>query len=211
MGRRLLFVIILGFVAFGCSRKAVVHKYYMLETPHIEETEANNSRPLVDAVCEIMPVRIHPAFSGTRIAVRTNSHELAYYARHEWAASPDEALLKLAESGLQHRNLFSHVSGRIAKAIPRYRIQIQIKHLEVIQDEEEEKLSAHIEVEFALIEAVTNRSLVSHSADERTPLKENHLNLFAAEISRIFYGELQSFADKMQSYLRSKINQNSGR
>lgn len=212
MGRRLLLAVILSFAILGCSRKAVVHKYYVLETTHAREgVGAPNSTPLVNAVCEIMPVRINPAFSGTRIAVRTDSHQLAYYARHEWASSPDEALVQLAETGLQGRHLFSRVSGRVVKAIPQYRIQIQVHHLEVIQNKQEETMSAHLGVEFALIEAITNRALVSHAADERVPLKENRLNPFAAAISQLFYGELQSFADQIEVYFQTEADKDSSR
>lgn len=211
MGRRFLFAILCGCTILGCSRKTMVHKYYLLETTDIAAKQAASGTPLVSAVCEIMPVKIHPAFSGTRIAVRMDSHQLAYYTRHEWAANPDEALLQLAEAGLQSRNLFRHVSGRVAKAIPEFRIQIQVRHLEAIQNQKQETLSAHLEVELTLIEAVTNRTLVSHTADQRTPLEENRLNLFAAAVSQLFDDELQSFADKMASHFQSVAEQDSSR
>lgn len=206
MGRIFLLIISFILIVPGCSRKAVVSKYYLLETSEIG-TDVTRSQPLVDAVCEIMPMKIHPAFAGTRIAVRMDSHELLYYTRHQWAVNPDESLLQLTERGLQNRNLFSRLSTRVVQQIPEYRIQIEIHRLEAIQDEEE--LSAHLVATFSLIENPNNRTLVSHICDKSIPLEQSSLNLFAAAISDQYYTELQRFADKIESYLETADVQDS--
>lgn len=185
----------------GCGRKAVMQRFYVLET---EESAAPTHEPLTDAACEILPLKIQPAFASLRIAARTRSHEVNYYVHHKWAVKPDQMLSDMAERFLQKQRIFGTISSRVLEVIPAYELQIEVKQLEAILDEAED-LSAHMNLEMLLIENPSKNTVVRHAADRQVPLEENDLNLFARTISELFHSELETFADKVKAFLEQRL------
>jgi ABC-type uncharacterized transport system auxiliary subunit len=198
-----IFFIFLAVLIFGsgCSRRAVFNKYYLIEIPLNPDLAAQKSSPLTNTACEILPVTISPAFGTERIAVRLHTHELTYYAHHQWAVKPEEALFQVIENHLQNTRLFSSVSGRYWKLIPDYQLLTRIYQLEVVQDDE--KLSAHLRIDFSLIENASREVAVFHFSDKYQVLDENSMNLFAATISDLFYQEVRLFSEKTKDYFQS--------
>lgn len=188
--------------ASGClSRKTVLQKYYLIEVAVTTDSTLTKSQPRTAASCGIAPVEIHPAFAGTRIAVRTHTHELNYYAHHKWAMRPEETLTRLIQDYLQSHGIFAIVSSRTWQHVPDYLLQTQVKQLEVVQ--QDNKLSAHLNIEFQLVAHSSREVAVFHTSNRRIPLQENDLNLFASAISESFYKELQLFSEKITTYLHS--------
>ncbi|NIR47205.1 hypothetical protein GWO43_01800 [candidate division KSB1 bacterium] len=201
MPRLILIAILLASSVWGCfSRKAVQLRYYLIESPAAAEATLSREIPLTDASCEIRIVSVHPAFADNRIAVRMNTHELNYYAHHKWAVTPEETLTQLTEEYLQRRRIFATASSRVWKFAPEYQLQTRVNQLEVVQ--QDEKLSAHLNVEFTLIRNASKLAVAFHSADRKVPLAENDLNTFASTISDLFYKELQVLSEKITSYLQ---------
>jgi ABC-type uncharacterized transport system auxiliary subunit len=183
----------------GClGRKTVLQNYYLIEQQKQNGASDSVSTPVADAACLISPVRVRSAFSGQRIAVRTGTHELNYYGHHQWAVRPEEALSDLMLDYFRRRPVFSKIFVSIGKSLPRYRLETEIKHLEVIQ--QKSNLLAHINVSFRLRDAVSRNVIQEHTADRRLPLSEKDLNLFAAYVSEVFCRQLEQFSDKLTVY-----------
>ncbi len=190
-------------VLTGClGRKAVRQEYYLLELPVYADSTQVQQDPISATSCEIAPVEIHPAFAGTRIALRTRTHELRYYAHHKWATQPGQTLTQLIETFFQRKRIFAFASSRVWQTTPEYMLQTEIRQLEVI--EHGDVLSAHLNLRFDFIENLSRRIVVTHTANKELLLGERDLNLFAAEISRVYHDQLKMLAQKITAYLQKR-------
>lgn len=201
MRAKLIFAAIILCLACGCTRTAVVQKYYLLEIPAALENDQPPAEPRFDRSCEIMAIELAPPFASNRIALRVRSHELTYYAYHKWAVRPDEILTPMVEQYLQNQGIFATVSRRLWELNPHYRLQTRINRLEVIQDEKD--LAARLDLEFIFIDNASKRVLTYHAASKTKALEQKNLNLFAAAISELFHEEMQILAQKMIDALES--------
>ena len=52
---------------------------------------------------------------------------------------------------------------------------------------------AHLNLEFRIIDNSDEHIILRHQADTTNALKQKDLNLFASEVSNIFYDELKEF------------------
>lgn len=188
-------------LACGCTRTAVVQKYYLLEIPAALENDLPPPEPRFDHSCEIMAIELAPPFASNRIALRMRSHELTYYAYHKWAVRPDEILTPMVEQYLQNQGIFATASRRLWELNPHYRLQTRINRLEVIQDEK--SLAARLDLEFSFIDNASKRVLAYHAAGKTKTLPQKNLNQFAAAISDLFHDELKTVAQKIAAALES--------
>jgi ABC-type uncharacterized transport system auxiliary subunit len=205
MKRFFFLFLALLFALYGCSRKAVIRKYYLIEIPKIPNSNVMESTPLTEASCEVLPLTISPAFATDRITARLETHELTYYVFHQWAVKPQDALFQLIESHLQDTQIFTSVSGRFWKLIPDYQLQTRVYQLEAIQDED--KLTAHLNIDFALIDNILKQVAVFHYADKYQILERNNMNLFAEAVSELFYAEMQLFSGKIKAFIQNEKKQ----
>jgi hypothetical protein len=97
----------------------------------------------------------------------------------------------LIKNYLEGTGIFQSVSTRYSRAIPDYRFSTYIHHIEVI--ESNDAFSAHIKIEFKIIENSTNQVLLKHEADRTETLSIKDLNLFARTLSNILLSELKAF------------------
>lgn len=183
----------------GCGRHAVLRKYYIIELPDPAGLSTRTT-PVSDAACEILPVSVADAFASDRIAMRRDSYELTYYAYHQWAVPPGEATMQLIEQHLQDSRLFSSVSGRFWELLPDYRLQTRIHQLEVVRDDAG-RLSAHLHVDYSLIERQTNTVVVFHDRDSIVPLPDRNMNAFAEAISGLLQQSLVDLSGKLEAHL----------
>ena len=182
----------------SCSKKVVTRNYYILEFP-VQNEEIQRSKPLVNESCEIFAVNIPPAFSQSRIAVRTRSHEISYYQNHLWAVAPGDLIVQLIETYMQEENIFTKASQSIWKEVPIYRIYPYVQQIEA-QDIDDE-LYAHLKMKIDLFNSSDNSIVVSHQFERKEMLEERDINLLAESLSKILQEELQQFSDKIKTEL----------
>jgi ABC-type uncharacterized transport system auxiliary subunit len=183
------------------SQKVVATKYYLIEIPMDSIVAAHeNTAPIIEKKCEIIPVDINPAYSTTQIANRSSSRAITYYSNHHWAMRPAISFSRLILDYFSHALVFQDVSDRFWRVQPDFHLETTIYHLEVVQ--EDNILSAHLSLEFRLSEAESSRELIHHSADRYTTLENRDLNLFAKAIGEIFYQELEQLLEQINLKLK---------
>jgi ABC-type uncharacterized transport system auxiliary subunit len=177
----------------GCmSQQAVIQKHYTIENPGYQDNVTPDSIQVIPVSCEIEQVEISPVYDRNQIVNRSDSHEISYYKYHQWAVKPSLAVMELIKNYLEKANLFKSVSTRYNRDIPNYRFTTAIHQLEVV--EIQDQFSAHVTLEFCILNNANNRVLLQHEADRIVPLSEKNLNLFARAVSEILYTELEKFA-----------------
>ena len=192
----------------ACSKKVITRRYYVLDSPSTADS-LMNIKPLTNAICEILPVSVPPAYAQHRIAVRKRSHEINYYHNHQWAESPDQNIARLIQKSLESAQIFARVSDRIWTVAPRYQLNTFINHIEAIEGED--SLFAHISVELEIRDRTTNKVIVMHSFDRQLGYEDWDLNLLSQGMSIILQEEIGSFADKIRVHLVAQPEQtNSG-
>jgi len=197
MIRIIILLAISIYISSGCGgQKAITTKYYVIEV-FDEADETDNSKPEahIDKYCEIQPVDVYPAYASTQIANRSNLREITYYAHHQWAIRPSESFTRILLDFFTQKPIFKSASDRFWRVEPTYKIETKVYHLEVIQ--EKNAFSAHLELEFSLLNASNGTKLLHHRADEKMELEEKDINLLASAIGDIFYRELIKFSIKI--------------
>lgn len=188
-----ILIIITFFLLFsGCiSRKAIVSKYYTIEIPSEQLLVPIDSNSIINGSCKIDQVTINPVYDKNQIVNRASSHEISYYAYHQWAIRPSESVINLIQEHLESCGIFAKVSARYSNSIPDYRFGTSVNRLEVI--EIKNSFSAHLNLEFRIIDNSNDQVILSHKADRTSVLKQKDLNLFAREVSSIINEELKVF------------------
>lgn len=202
----LIFVLVLGLgVIFSCTRKMVVHRYYVLQIPAATDSLNGNKIVVSHKRCELLPVIVAPAYAGRRIALRRQSHELTYFAYHQWAVPLDQEMEYILNQWLTSSHLFGNKFVR-ASAPADFQLQATVWEIEMISLKG--KLHAHLHMNLDLLQTSTNQVVVSHRFDVIRQLPSQKANAFARTISAILSEELQKFGRKVRVYLkRSQIPQ----
>jgi ABC-type uncharacterized transport system auxiliary subunit len=202
--KKIFWITLLILTMAGCrSSKPVVPRFYVIEFPVQKETFLPDTLTHRFGSVEILPVNVYPAFATHRIAIREGSHELRYFSNHEWAVRPGEALTLFITEFYKKNIIFDQVSTRFWNIDPEYRFETTVYQLEVVQDRG--RYYARIHLNYILRETSTSRILTEHTADLRLELPKRNLNLFADEISLIFYDELKVFTEKILPALTINI------
>lgn len=173
------------------SEQSVTKKYYVI---YMENDQADLDTIGFETIlgsCEIEQVEINSVYESNQIVNRSDSHEISYYKYHQWAVRPAVTIVELIKNYLDINDIFQSISTRYSRAIPEYRFATYIHHLEVI--ESNDAFSAHINIEFKIIDNTTNQVLIKHDADRTEALSAKDLNLFARTISNILLSELKAF------------------
>ena len=177
----------------GCgSKNKIVTKYYVIDTPDRIEYSINRRRPVLEGYCEITPVKVYPAYNSQKIVSKSNSHEIVYYRYHQWAQRPDEAFFLMLEDYFSKASVFNGVTSRYWRIDPAYKLMASIRRLEIIQ--QNKLISAHLSLDFKLVNNETKELLITHQANRFKQLKKNDLNLFTKAIGELFYDELNIFS-----------------
>ena len=85
----LILTLLLSLFWISCSKKSTIRRYYIIELAsagHIARPDTS----LFDLKVDVRDFRVARAFDQTRIALRTDSHELNYYFYHHWAVKPSQ-------------------------------------------------------------------------------------------------------------------------
>ncbi len=199
--KTILFVFLIAVVMIGCGKRAIIRQYYVIDFPVLSDSTQLAQPPLSDKICEVLPVRVSPAYAEKQIALRTDSHELKYYVYHFWAVKPENAFANLIENYLQSKRLFTLISSQLWKTHPDYEISTRIYHLEAVKVNKH--LNAHLHLDIELTDTRNHQTVVVHSFDKYAPLPKRKVNLFAAVISQMLHRELDVFSQKIRAYLLS--------
>jgi len=188
----LLFFIVSIFLLNGCiSEKKIERRYYTIEIPVDQLTTVQDSISQIDGNFEIEQVVVNKVYEKNQIVNRGNSNEISYYIFNQWAINPSDAITQAVRRYLEVAGIFQNLSDRYDRSVPDYRVWTYISSLELI--EMNKSFSAHLGLEFRLIDNSDDKIIISHTADRTKPLDQKDLNLFAREISSILQQELNIF------------------
>lgn len=194
---RTLTIIFFVIVVSGCAKRKIENKYYLIE-PLTVDSVAETNVPELEYACQIAPVEIYPAFATSRIAHRSESHQITYYTHHQWAVLPDVLLTRIIEHDLQRQNLFRQLDARL-RTEPNFILESEVLQLETITTRND--LAAHLNINFRLLDAIDQRVLLQYSIDRFENLQKNDLNLFAEAINNIMHQELIVLAERIKKEL----------
>jgi ABC-type uncharacterized transport system auxiliary subunit len=202
-----ILIIIMGFCLFHCGKRAMLRKYYVLETQKINQRITGVPIQPLAGNADVRDFRVTKAFEQTRIAVRTESHELNYYYYHHWAARPSSVIPDMICPLVDRAGLFHHCVRGFTNN-PEFLIIGQVETIERIQ--KKNSVSAHISAILELIEEKTSIPLVRHDFDLTVELKDDKsMNAFASAISHLLEQETNTFIIRMINYFQ-KRNQSIG-
>ena len=177
----------------GCiSEKKIERRYYAIEIPADQITTNTDSISRIKGICEIGQVVVSEVYDKNQIVNRTGSNEISYYIYNQWAIRPSDAITQVIKEYIEAAGIFQNVSDRYSRSIPDYRFWASINRLELV--EKNKSSSAHLNLEFRLVDNLTDKIIISHKADRVNPLKQNDLNMFTLEVSTIIREELNIFA-----------------
>lgn len=206
-----LFILLFTVMFFSsCGKKIISKKFYVIEFP-AKSDMVEITTPLTKSVCEILPIKMSPAFAQRRIAIRKKSNQINYFSYHMWAENPGEVIAILIEKEIQKAHTFSQASSTIWNVVPQYQLSIQIFQLEAVEAEFEDDniLNAHVHGRFELYDRENNRVAVVHDFNKFRFLEKRDVNLLADQVSQILYEETQELVKKSNQYVialnRSRI------
>ncbi len=194
------FLIITLFGIQSCGERTLIRHYYILEVSEDSLAFLQDSINS-NGICEILRVKIPPAYNQQRIAVRRRSHEISYYQYHYWAMNPADNLTTLLEKEIRRSHIFTFTSSGNLNMVPDYQISSQVYKLEVEDINDQFEVSLEMRMEF--IEYSSDNIVLIHRFERNKSLEERDLNLFASELSQIFQEETSQFILKIASYLNS--------
>jgi len=194
-----LIFLVLALSLFACSKRAMIRKFYLLETPGTVTpiTVAHQVPFLVD----VRDFKVSKAFDQTRIAIRTKSHELNYYYYHHWAVKPSSAIADMIFQLIDNSGLFQRCA-RGYTFNPDYIITGRINTIERLYIKETE--SAHLSGVFELVDVKNDSLAIRNEFDKEVLLEDKSMNGFAVAISNIITDQTENFIKKMETYFSER-------
>ncbi|NQT23782.1 membrane integrity-associated transporter subunit PqiC [candidate division KSB1 bacterium] len=192
--KKSIFIVLLLFCAVfiaGCGKKALIRKYYVLETVNVENRKGPVYTDRIPIRVEIRDFQVAKAFDQTRIASRTASNEIDYYFYHHWAVRPTVALADMVYEVMESADLFLKVS-REYSVTTEYMITCVIHRLERMDGFPHPK--AHLAGRLELIDINMDLPVIQYEFDQQVELKNDRsMNKFAAVLSEILHQETEAF------------------
>jgi ABC-type uncharacterized transport system auxiliary subunit len=174
------------------SEKKIVRRYYTIEIPPGLLPAKTDSVSAINVICKIDQVEVNRVYEQNQIVNRAGSNEVSYYIYNQWAIRPSDAIKEMILEYLEITGIFKSISARYSRTIPDYIFWTSINRLELIENKKSS--SAHLNLEFRLIDNSNDQVVLSHKAARTITLKQKDLNLFALEISTIICEELKIFS-----------------
>lgn len=198
----LLLAVLAGVILSGCSRSAIVRKFYVLEAqPGPMDPRLLREQPLAIKL-DVRDFVIAKAYDQTRIALRTRSNELSYYYYHLWAVQPAAAVADMVYEVVAGLELFQRCTRGYSIG-PDYYLTGQIMALERSQIGKKE--SAHLSGAYFLFDAHTELPVLQHPFDKSVELKtDKSMNGFAEIASQMLYEEFQLFLQQIVEYYQNE-------
>jgi ABC-type uncharacterized transport system auxiliary subunit len=196
MKRLSILLLVFGLIMMQCGKRAMIRKYYLIEIPAEPMTVQADSLGF-PAHVDVRDFQISKAIDQTRIALRSDSHELNYYFYHHWAVRPSAGIPDMIYNVISKKHCFSRLV-RGFSSHPDYLITGYIYHLE---RDETDRVKAHVAADFKLIDTQSGFTQVIHSFDRMETYKHpDNMNAFAATVSEVLYQEIIIFTEQLVSY-----------
>ena len=201
MKKTLFYLVFLPAMLAGCrSSKPQTPVFYLLEYP--TATEMAVQHPLIHTTIELEEVNVVPAYASNQIALREKSHSIRYFTQHNWAIRPDQSIERYILTFYDKNKVFQNIETRFWRIDVDYKLRTTIHVLEIVQDKNQ--FTAHLDVEFQLLNFDTGEVVISHRQEAKQPLAKRDINLFASTISTMLFNELEVFTVKAVAKLTSE-------
>lgn len=199
--KKLLFLSLLVIAAAwmtGCGKRALIRKYYVLETASSENRIGPLYSSSIPIQVEIRDFQVAKAFDQTRIALRSASNEIDYYFYHHWAVRPTVALADMVCEIMERSGLFLKIS-REYSVTSEYTITGTIYRLERLDGSPNP--SAHLAGRMELVDVYQNLPIIQHEFDQQVELRNDQsMNKFASVLSEILNHETEAFIRLIASH-----------
>ncbi|WP_226704521.1 ABC-type transport auxiliary lipoprotein family protein [Microbulbifer elongatus] len=118
----------------------------------------------------ILPPNINPVYGTVRMAYRTKPHQVGYFSRHAWGATPAQMLLPLLAQTLENTRYFEAVATPPYFGPHHYALHTEI--LELVQDFTATPATLHLSLRVQLIEGASNRIIASRVISLNNPMQQ---------------------------------------
>lgn len=120
----------------------------------------------------ILAPNSNPVYDTVRIAYRTQPHQIEYFSRHEWGATPAQMLLPLLTQTMENTGYFNAVVTPPYFGPYRYALRTEI--LELTQDFTVTPATVYLSLRVQLVDGTSNRIIASRAITMNEPmLQEN--------------------------------------
>ena len=186
------------FLAAGCTKKAIIRKYYIIDIPADSSVSFVERTAPLPFHLEIRDFEVAKAFSQMPIALRTQSNELNYYFYHHWAVKPGTGIADIIFACIDQSGLFQKVTrGYIPDSD--YCLMGHVYAIERLQNRK--KASAHLHLKFVLLDHHLTKPLLFHEFDRTKPFTpQKQMNPFAVAVSEILFEEFELFIEDILNY-----------
>lgn len=196
-----IIIIVSIFLFSACASEQRAIKYYTIDTYALEpsDTVTYGNGATLPYVVEVLDFSVAGPYNDTRIALRTDSHELQYYHYHQWAESPAAAVRYFVWRYLNTAEVFDVCQLRVTLSAPQLIVTGAVNQLERMDVGGHS--GAYVNAVFQLVDVRENRILVSHDIDTYRPFDDNApMNVFAREVKSIFGDEMKAFVEKIYAH-----------
>ena len=116
----------------------------------------------------VLPPNTNPVYDTIRIAYRTKPHQVDYFAKQEWGATPAQMLLPLLSRTLENTQAFEAVVTPPYFGPYRYAIRTEIT--ELTQDFTSNPAALSLALRVQLIDGRSNKILLSKAITQHEPI-----------------------------------------
>ncbi|MBB5210500.1 ABC-type transport auxiliary lipoprotein family protein [Microbulbifer hydrolyticus] len=131
----------------------------------------------------LLPPAINPVYDTMRMAYTTRPHEIEYFSRHEWGASPANMLLPLLAQTMENTQSFNTVLTPPHFGSYRYALRSEI--LTLTQDFTSVPATLVFSLRVQLVDGTSNRVIAGETLSLREPMREEtpYAGVVAANIA----------------------------
>lgn len=120
----------------------------------------------------ILAPNSNPVYDTVRIAYRNKPHQIEYFGRHEWGATPAQMLLPLLARTMENTGYFNAVVT--PPYFGRYRYALRTEILELAQDFTVVPATLHLSVRAQLVDGTSNRIIASRTIAINEPMMQEN-------------------------------------
>jgi cholesterol transport system auxiliary component len=113
-----------------------------------------------------------PVYATTQMAYSTQTHQIAYFAKNEWAETPSQMIQPLIVKTLQNTHYFSEVLS--PPDFGRHTFELRIEILELQQDFTSEPAMLKLAMRISLRRDATNQVVATKELSVSQPMSEKN-------------------------------------
>lgn len=128
--------------------------------------------PVHPATLLVLAPETAPVYDTTLMAYTTQAHQIAYFSRNEWAATPAQIIFPLLVTTLRNTHYFSEVLP--APPFHRHTYALRSEILELNQDFTTEPALLQLTLRFYLSGGSTDQVIATKEMSVREPMREKN-------------------------------------